>query len=864
MRALIACFALSPWMVLLTGCSDSGSSGVDVPERPFSPLSGAIAIEANSRIDQDTMDQLRREGASPVTAKQTLPASFVLAGYVSPQAGTYPASARACQPQDYEEDFIDTFSVPLAVDETVVLKSFGTCGVDVPLELQIGGYPPIRTSEQDNIAQFRLNAGQASDYEVVVRSVGNFPSRYVLLKTAGTTQQNAAYEWPDHGFVEGEAIVTLAESAIAAGPDFTMSAQRSVAARKLGERSWLHSMPNNARAMAGDQKSPDTLAWIRSLREQPEVESAVPNYQMRSQSPVGEPLYSKQWHYGVINGPVAWQVDPSNGGAGVNVAVLDTGLYRHPNTGWHDDLKPNVVGGLDFVDRSLPRIPVDPGSSIGGNVFHGTHVAGTIASVINNKGSGGVAFGSNLLPVRVLGEGGTGSSADLIDAIAWLVNGGSGQPPRAHIVNMSLGGLPEIPQLESVIAAGVNKGMLFVAAAGNGAASQKSYPAASRNVLAVSAVDGARNLASYSNYGSWIDLAAPGGDAGRDANNDGEADLIWSTSAVLKSGQYEADYRGLQGTSMAAPHVSGVLAMMKAEKPDLDYGNVRALLEGGELTDYSGRRSDQVGYGVLDAAKAVSATSGGFTGSVLSASPAVVSLSNEGVEAQMVELNVYGSAPVTGASVDSHPAWLRVTDDFSQKPFTLEVVLLREQLTPDVAARGDIVVSYNVTKQLRIPVIGQLITDEKARNAGKHFVLLVDTEPNEKGVYLAEAQVTATVQDGEYSFQFEADDGEEPRKLSEVTPGDYYLVAGTDIDGDGFICQSGEACAEYPVSGLREVVTIEAGQSISDLRMTTGFSRPTISAASPDVLPRPRFKGYQLIKASERGVSTNSTIKALQ
>ncbi|WP_316933356.1 S8 family serine peptidase [Marinobacter sp. AL4B] len=862
MRALIAFFLLSPWTVGLTGCSDSGRSGGEELERLSSPLSGVIAIEANSRIDQDTMDQLRREGASPAAGEQKLPASFVLAGYVSPNAGTYPAPARACQTQDYEFDLSDTFLVPLAAGETMVLKSFGTCGANVALELQVEGYPPVRTTGGDETAQFRLNTEQTGEYQVVVRNVGNVPSRYVLLKTAGTAQQNATYVWPDHRFVEGEAIVTLAESASEPGSASHMSAQRSAAARMLGERTWLRTMPNSARAMAGDQRPQDTLAWIRSLREQPDVESVVPNYQMRSQSPVGEPLYSKQWHYGMINGPVAWQIEP-RGGAGVNVAVLDTGLFRKQGaSNWHPDLDRNVVTGRDFVDND--NDPRDPGSSVGGNVYHGTHVAGTIASVIDNKGSGGVAFGANLLPVRVLGEGGTGSSADLIDAIAWLVNGGSGQPPRAHIVNMSLGGLPEIPQLESVIAAGVNKGMLFVAAAGNGAGSVKSYPAASRNVLAVSAVDGARNLASYSNYGSWIDLAAPGGDAGRDANNDGEADLIWSTSAALKSGQYEPDYRGLQGTSMAAPHVSGVLAMMKAGTSDLSYGDVRALLESGELTEYSGRHSDQLGYGVLDAAKAVSAASQGFTGPVLSASPAVVSLSNEGVEVQAVELNVYGSASVTGASVDSSPAWLRVTEDFSREPFTLEVILLPGQLAPDVAARGDIVVNYNMNKQLRIPVIGQLITDEKARNAGKHFVLLVGTEPNEQGVYLAEAQVTATVQDGEYSFQFEADDGEEPRELNEVAPGDYYLVAGTDIDGDGFICQSGEACAEYPVSGLREVVTVQSGQSISDLRMTTGFSRPTISAASPDVLPRPAFKGYRLMNTSSRAVPMNSTIKALQ
>ncbi|MBJ6137195.1 S8 family serine peptidase [Marinobacter litoralis] len=860
MRVLIALFLLSPWMVTLTGCSDSSGSGDEASERLLSPLSGSIAIEANSRIDQDTMDQLGREGATPANAAQTLPASFVMAGYVSRGAGTYPAAASACQTKNYQADPADTFSVPLAAGETIVLKSFGTCGTDVALELLVEGYPPVRTSGRDETAQFRLNSGPTDDYQVVVRNVGSLPARYMLLKTAGTTQQNAAYQWSDHRFEEGEAIVTLKESA--PGQASALSAQAKLVARKLGERTWLRKMPATARAQAGGRPVPDTLDWIRSLRQQPDVEFAAPNYRMQSQSPVGEPLYSKQWHYDVINGPVAWQIEPS-GGSGVDVAVLDTGLFRESDaSGWHPDLNRNVVSGRDYVDNDFD--PRDPGSSVGGNVYHGTHVAGTIASVIDNKGSGGVAFGASLLPVRVLGEGGTGSSADLIEAIAWLVNGSGGQPPRAQVVNMSLGGLPEIPQLESAIAAGVNKGMLFVAAAGNGGTRVKSYPAASSNVLAVSAVDGARNLASYSNYGSWIDLAAPGGDAGRDANTDGEADLVWSTSAAFESGAYKPDYRGLQGTSMAAPHVSGVLAMMKAQKPDLDYGDVRALLASGELTEYSGRRSDQLGYGVLDAAKAVSAASQGFTGPVLSASPAVVSLSNEGVEAQLVELNVYGSAPVTGVSVESQPEWLEVESDFSGEPFILNVALLRDRLTPDVPARGDIVVSYNLSKELRIPVIGQLITDEKARNAGRHFVLLVDTEPNEQGVYLAEAQVTTTVEDGEYLFAFEADDGAEPRSLREVTPGDYYLVAGTDIDGDGFICQAGEACAEYPVAGLREVVTVRPGQVISDLRMTTGFSRPTISAASPDVLPRPGFQGYRLINSIDRVAATNSQLKALK
>jgi serine protease len=182
------------------------------------------------------------------------------------------------------------------------------------------------------------------------------------------------------------------------------------------------------------------------------------------------------------------------------------------------------------------------------------------------------------------------------------------------------------------------------------------------------------------------------------------------------------------------------------------------------------------------------------------------------------------------------------------------------------AAKGTIEISYSVnssSETLSIPAIGQLVSDQEARNAGRHFVLLVNTEPDARGFYLAESQVVVDAESGQYPFRFEFDDGEEPRRLSEVRPGDYYLVAGTDHDGDGLICQPGEACAEYPVAGLREIVSITDESSLSDIRMTTSFSRPTISTSNPDILPRPGFKGYRLLQP-DQAPSTNDGVKAVQ
>ena len=181
----------------------------------------------------------------------------------------------------------------------------------------------------------------------------------------------------------------------------------------------------------------------------------------------------------------------------------------------------------------------------------------------------------------------------------------------------------------------------------------------------------------------------------------------------------------------------------------------------------------------------------------------------------------------------------------------------------NVAYRDVIRVDYQAGSELRsldIPVVAQVLSDEFARTAGVHFVLLVNTTPVD-GFYEAEAQLAVEPENGHYTFRFESDDGVAPKRLSEVSPGSYYLVAGTDIDGDGIICQPGEACAEYPIAGLREIITIEEGQSLEEVIMTTSFSRPTISASTPDILPRPDFSGYRLLEAGERRESLEYTRK---
>src|SRR5690554_5912904 len=852
-------------VVLFAGCGGgSGSSESQPPAIDLGPLSGVISIESGSRIDQDTMDQLRFVDASPASGSQILPASFVLAGFVSSRDGSYPPLNG--QLFSYAADPVDNYTVPMGPGETVILRNFGGRDGNAELELRVTGggilYGAVETDTDRPSVSVTLGSGAPEgnySVEVSVASVGG-PARYVLVKAADSQLDSVSLDWPDYQFLPGQAIVTL--DATDSGTMSSLATGMANAERHLGGSDWLMRMPAQAssRAVSATQRQAETLSWVTQLRQMPGVKDAVLNYTMSSMqsSPVDEPLYRLQWHYDLINGPGAWQLAP-DGGAGVSVAVLDSGLFS-PNgtTAWHPDLDANVDGGRDFVDNDF--YPEDPGSSVGASVFHGTHVAGTVAAVVNGEGIGGVAFGSRIVPVRVLGEGGTGSSTALIDAIKWVTGQSPAlSSPRADVVNLSLGGLPRIQALEDAIAFGVGRDMVFVGAAGNSATSTQSFPAASPNVLAVSAVDARGELAPYSNFGGWIDLAAPGGDARR-------SELVLSTSAVVGPNGFEPTYTGLQGTSMATPHVSAVIALLVAQARqqglELSYASVRALLESGNITDYPGSRSDKLGFGVLDAAKALRENLNEEI-TILSPSPALVSLSSEGKFSERVVLNPIGGQSVSEVVLENELPWIEVslTGPSSSGQYFLDIDLNEAAIQPDQAYRGDLVVIYNSDvpgRTVRIPVIAQLISDEQARNAGTHFVLLVDTTPDDDGFYWAEAQVAVEASNGSYGFRFESWDGEEPRRLNEVSPGDYFLVAGTDIDGDGIICQPGEACAEYPISGLREVITIEEGQSLSDLRMTTSFTRPTISAETTDILPRPGFQGYRLITPERDSARINS------
>lgn len=262
-----------------------------------------------------------------------------------------------------------------------------------------------------------------------------------------------------------------------------------------------------------------------------------------------DPYYAHQWHLDQIGMPTAWT---RGRGEDVVVAVIDTGVAYRNGGGFVQapDLgQTRFVDGWDFVaDDAYPD----------DEHGHGTHVAGTIAQSTNNAlGVAGVAPSASIMPLRVLDASGAGGWAAIASAIRWAADHG------ADVINMSLGGGMRSRTVERAIDYAHDHGVVIVAAAGNSSAGAVEYPARHDHVIAVGAVRYDRELSFYSCYGEGLDVVAPGGDTRVDQNGDGLPDGVLQNTIVGRDVQ-RFDYLAWQGTSMAAPHVAGVAALVRA------------------------------------------------------------------------------------------------------------------------------------------------------------------------------------------------------------------------------------------------------------------------------------------------------------
>lgn len=278
-------------------------------------------------------------------------------------------------------------------------------------------------------------------------------------------------------------------------------------------------------------------AVVKALSKNPNVEYAEPNYTFASTWTPNDTYY-QGYQYGPQNTYTNLAWDVTRGSSSQEIAILDSGVdYNHP------DLASKTIRGYDFVDRDYT--PMDLNG-------HGTHVAGTAAAITNNaRGVAGMAPNTKILAVRVLDANGSGSLTNIADGIRYAADQG------AEVINLSLGCDCSTTTLENAVNYAWNKGSVVVAAAGNDGVSTTFEPASYSNVIAVGAVDSRDRRASFSNYGSWVDVTAPGVDIASTVPNNG--------------------YSYMSGTSMASPHVAGLAGLLAGQ--GRSNSQIRAAIE---------------------------------------------------------------------------------------------------------------------------------------------------------------------------------------------------------------------------------------------------------------------------------------------
>ncbi|MBX7250811.1 MAG: S8 family serine peptidase [Candidatus Promineofilum sp.] len=312
---------------------------------------------------------------------------------------------------------------------------------------------------------------------------------------------------------------------------------------------------------------------LSATADAPGVEAVSYDYMIHVDAPrqlpaalvPGDPLYVRQWHMPQVQAEAAWDAID---GEGAIIAILDTGV----RTGGPDGLcQPLVAEYNTMTNSTAPQAARD-------NVGHGTHVAGTAAGCTGNGvGVTGLAYGARVMAVKVLGDNGSGSFSDVAEGIVWASDHGAG------VINMSLGSActttwPACSTtiVNDAIDYAATSDVVVVASAGNDNRTFVGQPGNHPEAIAVSAMDFARNRAPYSNRGVAVDLGAPGGNTGADLSGDGFVDGVLQET-FNSNGVW--GYYYYQGTSMAAPHVTGAVGLLRSCVPQATRADVRAALE---------------------------------------------------------------------------------------------------------------------------------------------------------------------------------------------------------------------------------------------------------------------------------------------
>ena len=847
-----------------TGCDSSGGNGDDFfpirngddssnetddgSQTTFS-ISGSIYTSSNTAVDSDVNDPLATYISNDTFADaQDIINPVTLGGYVN--VAGYGEAGRSFDSGDQ----IDCFKVTLSAGQTISLYiSDYNPGNSAECDLDLYLYPALNPDINNPI---NYSAGVSDSESLTIAASGDYiilvhayydsktdygsASNYTLTIGQISTANSYRTLRLSSEFIPDEVIVRFKNKILPANTNnspaslasslgmrhkagdmnrpmlltFKDKIQKAEAFQILGISDSKHGI-NGLRSNNPEiKRKAETLQVIKSLCKRSDILYAEPNYIRKPFMTPNDEYYPLQTHYPLINLPQAWDITQ---GSGVIVAVIDTGVIMS-----HADLASNIGNdGYDFISDSTNAMdgdgidpdPDDPGDNTqGGSSFHGTHVAGTVAAVTNNStGVAGVAGSSQIMPLRVLGQSG-GTVYDIAQAIyyaAQLSNDSNVLPlEKADIINMSLGGGGYSQTMYDACAAARNKDVIIIAAAGNDSSSQLSYPASYDGVISVSAVGMDSKLAPYSNFGTKIDVTAPGGDLSEDLNGDGYSDGVLSTCGDDSSGSIKQNYRFYQGTSMASPHMAGVAALMKSLNPLLTPDGLDSLLESGLITTDIGAsgRDDYYGYGLIDAYKAVIASQSGSVPTVIKVTPEFLDFGNISTSATII-LEKQGTDPLSVNQISDNAGWLTVTpintdaDGFGNYTVSID----RTNLAIG-NYKAEITITGSDYSTKTISVTMRMEDPNTFGNAGLHYILLVN-----KDTLDTIAQVEANASQGVYNYTF-----------TNIASGEYLIFAGTDLDNDFIIGDAGEALGAY--MSLDQPSLINVSQDISGLNFNTGFN----------------------------------------
>ena len=820
-------------------------------------LSGTISILASSAVDSDVNDPATFAiSNNSFVESQPIGNPVRVGGYVNLPGTGAPGNLFVAG------DAGDFYAVNLTGNE-IILLSMAEPDADLDLILWDSAQNLVDASLGVEATE-SIVVSQPGDYFIEV-----FPadattnlagaSNYVLTIGQDLTSNHLKPSRLSDPFVPGELLMTTRSAGASAMVNANYALQprgRAGAVTRLG----ITNAPQTLRALSRSGRNPlalpshgtidhnkrsryETLLAIKAIRRDADVMIAEPNLIRTAHAHLtpNDPLYTFQWHYEAIKLPAAWDLtmgdsvttDP------VIVAVIDTGILAQNTASFapqHPDLlNTQFVTGFDFISSAaiardgdgIDPNPRDEGDLAYGisSSFHGTHVSGTIAAETNNgEGVAGVSWGAKIMPLRALGVGG-GTSFDIMQAMryaAGLSNNSGTVPPRAaDIINLSLGGGLFSTTEQNTITEVRGAGTIVIASAGNSASSQPSYPAAYNGVVSVSATTISGGIASYSNFGNTIDVAAPGGFNATDLNGDGIGDGVISALADdTNPNALLIGYAALSGTSMAAPHVAGVAALMKAVHPGLTPDEFDMALLAGDLTDDLGTpgRDDFYGHGLINAHKAVltaldlASTPVKDPGPILSASASSL---NFGVLVSQLELVLEnigtGNINIDDIIIIMGP-WLRVesTSDGTDGLGTYSLHIDRSVVPADGSYTATVeFVPAPPATSVTVSVLMQVASDNPTADAGLHFVILV----NEFGQSVV-PPIAVSATNGAYTFT-----------ITDVPIDAYRLFGGSDMDNDGFLCDAGEACGAFRNLDAPEVLNVDGNitPQLNDLDFVSEF-----------------------------------------